>query len=227
MKKLLWCLLIVPFLQPLPALAFIYFAQSIEGWVTDAESGKPLEGVIVVAHWQLKGGFEGGVPVRQLQIFETVTDQNGRYHFPGWGPKFALSGHLKSESPGILLFKPGYRYLALGNEWYSGKDLSKSDWNGKTVKLERFKGSLGDYAEHLSSLSGSLESVGYGTGRESGDWCGWQSFPRMLRALDTLEGEFRAAGVRQGTVVSFLRNNEARIKQRGCASVSELLGAGK
>src|SRR5882724_3680630 len=56
------------------AIAFIYNAEPIEGWVADAETSKPLKGVIVVAHWVLKGGLEGGTRIRELQIFESVTD---------------------------------------------------------------------------------------------------------------------------------------------------------
>lgn len=208
---------------PLSACAFVYRAEAIEGWVVDAEDGKPVEGVIVVAHWQLMGGFEGSIPIKQLQIFETVTDQNGRYHFAAWGPKFALTGNLRSQSPRVLMLKPGYKYLGLDNQWYEGRDSSKFDYNKKIVKLERFKGTLAEYAESLSSLNSSLEHVGYDVGYHSGDFCGWTSFPRMLRALDKLEANFRAAGVRQGTVVSFLKTNEARVRAKGCGSVSEVL----
>ena len=89
---------------------FFYRAEAIEGWVADAETGMPLEGVIVVGHWRLKGGFEGGNPVAELKILESVTDQGGRYSFPAWGPKFALMGNLTSESPELLFFKRGYMY---------------------------------------------------------------------------------------------------------------------
>jgi hypothetical protein len=209
---------------PLSACAFIYSAEAIEGWIVDAETNKPLEGVIVVAHWQLKGGIEGTYPVRELKILETVTDQNGRYSFPAWGPKFAFSGNLKSQSPGILLFKEGYKFLMLSNDWYQGKDTSRSDWNKKTVRLERFSGTLAQYAEALASLSSSLWSVGVEIGDQSGDYCGWRSFPRVLRALDRLEAEFRAAKVMQGTIVSSLKSNSKYLADKGCDSVFEILG---
>src|SRR2546422_4340820 len=84
------------------SLTFFYSAEAIEGSVADAETGRPLEGVIAVAHWQLKGGFEGGTPIGELQILEAVTDPNGRYSFPAWGPKFALTGYL--EDAASILF---------------------------------------------------------------------------------------------------------------------------
>jgi len=212
------------FWLPLAGCATFYRAEAIEGWVVDAETGKPLEGVIIVANWELKGGFEGGTPIDELQILETLTDSNGRYSFPAWGPKvIPRIGYLGGDSPGLSLFKPGFRAGGFSNLYWQTYGTSNFFYNKKMLKLERFRGTPAEYAEHLSSLSSSLENVGYSVGYESGDWCGWQSFPKMLRALDKLEGEFRAAGVRQGTVVSFLRTNEARVREKGCGSVSELL----
>lgn len=208
--------------------ATLYRAEAIEGWVVDAETGKPLEGVILVAHWEVKGGLEGGVPIAELQILETVTDTNGRYFFPAWGPKLVpMTGVIEGNSPGLLLFKSGYRSQRFPNFYWQTYGTSTFYYNKKTLKLERFKGTRAEYAEALASLSSTLESVGYSVGHQSGNYCGWQSFPRMLRALDKLEAEFRAVGVRQGTVVSFLKTNEARVREKGCGSVSDLLNAVK
>ena len=68
--------------SPLASSAFSYNADAIEGWVVDRETGNPIEGVVVVAHWQLRGGLEGGTPIRELKILESVTDHDGRYSFP-------------------------------------------------------------------------------------------------------------------------------------------------
>jgi hypothetical protein len=212
---------------PAPAAAVIYYAHSIEGWVLDARSGKPIEGVVVVAHWQLRAGSlgGGGPAIRELQISEAVTDEKGRYYFPSWGPRFALRGNLESRSPELLYFKSGYRARGLANEWHRGMDTTRSEWHGKTVKLEPFDGSPAEYAEHLSSLSATLWIVGFAVGEHSGDYCGWKSFPRILSALDRVESDFRAAGVVQGTVVSSLRSNDGILKAKRCGSVTEVLGA--
>ena len=47
--------LLLAFLLPLQACGAPpwYKAEPIEAWVADAETNQPLEGVIVVAHWQL------------------------------------------------------------------------------------------------------------------------------------------------------------------------------
>jgi len=213
-------------LAPLSSYAFIYNAEAVEGWVADG-TGKPIEGVIVVAHWQLKGGLEGGTPIDELKILETVTDRNGRYFFPAWGPKFALSGffgRLGSESPEILMYKQGYKFQRLINYWYRGRDTSKSEWDKKTVKLERFAGTLKEYSQDLWQLNNDLWTTGYGVGERLGDFCGWKSFPQMLRAMDKLDGEFKPLRLVEPTVTATLRENERRLRAAGCGSVSDLLG---
>jgi len=204
--------------------AFTYRAEAIEGRVVDAETGKPMEGVVVVAHWQLKGGLEGGTALQELKIFESVTDQNGRYSFPAWGPKFAVMGTLQSESPEILMFKQGYKFQRLLNQWHPDLDTSKSEWNGKTVKLERFSGPLEQYAQHLSELSSDLWTIGYAVGDHLGDYCGWKSFPNMLRALDKLDEKIIPLRLGYDTVAARLRLNDRKLRSAGCGTVAEFLG---
>ncbi len=206
------------------SLTFFYSAEPIEGWVADAEMGKPLEGVIVVAHWQLQGGFEGGTPIKELQISEAVTGRDGRYSFPGWGLKLALSGHLKSESPEILLFKRGYKFRLLSNNWYPGRDMSKSDWNGVTVKLEPFAGTLKEYAQHMWPFNDTLWVAGYAVGHRSGDPCGWKSFPKMLREMDKLDVELKPLRLMERTVAARLRDADAQLRAAGCGTVTDLIG---
>jgi len=206
------------------AMTFFYSAEAIEGWVVDAETGKPLEGVIVVAHWRLKGGFEGGTPIRELQIFESVTDRDGRYAFPAWGPRFALSGHLTHETPEILLFKQGYKFQSLGNNWYPGVDTTRSEWNGKTVKLERFNGTLVEYAQHLRGLNNDLWTAGFAVGYLAGDFCGWKSFPNMLKAMDELEEKLKPLRLMHRTVAAQLRDADPVLRSLSCGPVSDLLG---
>ncbi len=164
-------------------------------------------------------------PIAQIHIDEAVTDQKGHYVFKSWGPKFALLGYLR-DGPELMFFKSGYKYFGTSN--MPGSDTSKSEWNKKTVKLERFKGTLKEYAEHLffSSLS-SLWRIGYEIGYSMGDHCGWKSFPQMLRALNKLEAEYHAAEIKYGTVVSELRSNDKRLIEKGCGSILDVLGGNK
>ena len=50
-----------------------YSADAIAARVVDADSGAPVDGVNVVAGWEVKGGMEGGNIVGWVKVMETVT----------------------------------------------------------------------------------------------------------------------------------------------------------
>jgi hypothetical protein len=201
---------------PLWGCAKFYSAEAIEGRVVDRNG--PLEGVIVVAYWQVEGGFMQPRPLSQLRIIEAVTDKEGRYAFPAWGPAVVMRGDLGSRAPGLVLFKPGYTPRQLG--------VSKDFPHQKTILLETFNGSLESYATELWWLNHTLLKVGFEIGESSGDYCGWKSFPMMLRALDGQSARFRAANVRANTLADDLKANDAELVRRGCGSVREALQVG-
>jgi hypothetical protein len=180
-------LLLGCWLLPLSACSTAYQAEPIEAWVVDAETAQPIDGVVVTANWELEIGTVGGnVPVGQIMVMETVTDQKGRFYFPAWGPKEVPTNiphsilsppHLVNRDPHLLLFKSGYKWAGLENNFvtnYNKSSLRKSEWNGKTVKIERFKGDLKEYARYLEFFHPHFI-------RED---CNWKSVPKMVLALD-------------------------------------------
>lgn len=169
-----------------------YYAEEIEAWVVDADTKQPLEGVIVTANWQLEEGTLGGnIPKGQLMVMETVTDKNGRFYFPKWGPKKAPEGHLVNRDPQLLLFKAGYEYEGLENTFtqdYNKSARRVSEWHGKTIELRKFEGDLKEYAGHLGFLRTSLDSI-------IRDDCGWKRIPKMIIAIDKQSNIFRKQGL--------------------------------
>lgn len=151
---------------------FLYWGQAITGWVVDAETRRPVEGVVVVAQWVHTGGY-------RLHVAEVLTEHDGRYHVPAWGPKprHVLAPRLSGyNDPQILMFKPGYARLELSNRFLDNYDAVRtSDWDGQTVELTRFQGTTEDQARDLTFLQASL------------DWGGphgnWRDFPRMILAV--------------------------------------------
>jgi len=126
-----------------------YSAEPIEGKVIDHETGQPIEGANVVAQWVLAGGWEGHHIDRWI-VIEAVTDAEGRYRIPGWGPKWRpWFRWLTNADPEIVVFKPVYwprmeRNMARGSFSMeginpSGTKVRKSFWNGKDIELWRFK----------------------------------------------------------------------------------------
>ena len=197
MPRLLLALLVLS----LQACAAMHSAESIEAWVVDAQTDQPIEGAVVVAHWQLERkfaippgvvGYDPRGPL-QLQILETVTDANGRFGFPAWGPRRApLGSYLEGEDPRIIIFKSGYEIFAQGNFHppildTSASSTRTSELNGRTVKLKKFEGDLKGYASYLISLYGGLEFA-------INPWsanCDWQKIPQMLVAVSKQAHLFR------------------------------------
>jgi hypothetical protein len=191
-------LMLAHYVLPLAACGTTYRAEPIEAWVIDAESGQPVEGVVVTANWELEIGTVGGnVPVGQLMVMESLTDAKGRFYFPAWGPKTVAPEfphplksppHLVTRDPHILLFKSGYKWLGLENNpvgSYNTGSLRKSDWNGKTIKIEKFKGNLAEYAKSLDFFDPAFI-------RED---CNWKKVSRLVLALDREARLFRQQGI--------------------------------
>lgn len=135
----------------LPACATIYppaySAEPIDARVIDAETKQPLEGVVVTADWELRGGASpgGSTTVGELMVMEAVTDKNGQFHFPAWGPIRQFKGELHNHDPRLILFKSGYEYRILSNEPRFDAEAAlqpvrHSQWNGKTIELQKFVG---------------------------------------------------------------------------------------
>ena len=153
-----------------------YSAQPIHGRVVDAATGQPLDGVIVVAQWILDVIADGGQP--RLQVLETVTDAAGAYHFPGWGPKVNSRfpfAELDLAAPRLCFFTPGYTPLSVANIFSSSDAVRVSEWDGKTIPLERFTGPDDEWIMSVLSLQSRLS------------WGGrmdWRLLPRMTLALE-------------------------------------------
>lgn len=197
------------------------WSDPITATVVDPESGQPIEGVVVVADWELKGGLEGGNPVGHLAVMEAVTDQAGKFHFAGWGPRFSIRGELRAYAPELLFFKNGYSYLHLVNQPDRGWNRwqANSVVDGTRVKLEKFRGTPKEYAENLNQLASNLDSVLFWIDKE----CNWKKTPRMIHAMDEQvqsrpEGKGHFSAPHQ-----HLFSNEEYYQKIGCGSAKEFL----
>ena len=177
-----------------------YSAEAIEGWVVDTETGEPLEEVIVVALWALYETWDNGSVAfaEHIEVMETVTDEEGRYYFPAWGSLERPTKTYLRRGVRLYLFKEDYRYKGLKNE-FRGRDddryktIHRSEWNGKTVTLEKFEGSLKEYAKHISRL-------GYGLSNLRDDGCKWKQTPRIFLAFEPYNKIFKEANIHRSLV---------------------------
>jgi hypothetical protein len=88
--------------------------DSYSGWVTDAVTGEPLEGVVVIAVWEILWRHyfivEGSPHRETIRLEETLTDKEGRFRFAPLGnyaPPLAWERN-EGRFPKLAFFKPGY-----------------------------------------------------------------------------------------------------------------------
>jgi hypothetical protein len=145
-----------------------YSAEPTHAWVVDKTTGKPIEGVVVVAYWELRWGFEGG-SVLDMKILEASTDSQGHFSIPGWGPESipraaGFGARMRNNDPRLFFFHPGYSYKGLQNSdlRVSNEALDlpvrKSEHTGKRIELtalraDDFRGRERSLSEYLMNLS--------------------------------------------------------------------------
>lgn len=192
-----------------PHLPWTYSAEPIRGKVVDAGTGEPIHAAIVVAIWKLETpswGFalEGSRSINHMHVAEVLTEDNGEFFIPAWGPKWRPWGsYMTNDSPMLVVFKENYKPFTEGNTWYwqsgteghrySHRRVHFSEWNGKTIKLKRFEGDLKEYYDELrrlkSALGGSLFYAAIGE-----DNCDWQKIPQMMLIFDQYYQELSMSG---------------------------------
>ena len=76
--------------------------------IVDAETGQPLEGVVVVAWWLKYIGGPGGSEARYYAAEEVVTGPDGRFEIPAKIAFNWLPIITEIRGPEFRVFKPGY-----------------------------------------------------------------------------------------------------------------------
>jgi len=100
------------------------------GRVIDADTGAPVEGVVVLGVWNTEQITPGGAVHNFHDARETVTDKNGEFEIPGMGLK--ILGNVTPMD--VLIFKAGYEHIGMSS-WASLKEdlilRKKIKWEGK------------------------------------------------------------------------------------------------
>jgi hypothetical protein len=161
--------------------ALSHAAKEVHGRVVDDATGSPLPGVIVVGQWQpyYVGPVHAPGHRGVLHVAETVTDAQGRYVIPAWGPKPLPPGaEIRHADPALSFFKPGYLPFTAANTAVSDPAARRtppgvSEWSGKVVRLKKHSGSPAVYGEALEVLSRGLVEPAEN----------WKRYPKMTYAL--------------------------------------------
>lgn len=202
-----------------------YTAAAIEAKVLDAQTGKPVEGAVVVAYWETKYDvFMGDYKTEYHHIVETKTDKDGKFSFPGWGPEILSGGDLDGSDPAILIFKVGYYSGGEGDSpTYVKDNPSHRDpyWNHSTITLKPFIGDLSspDSKQFVSNVSWLNGELNFSTIHPSR--CDWKKIPHMLSALAEQNRIFEDAGYKFGLdIIHDLVVNDAEYRKY-CGSPAE------
>ena len=113
------------------------------GQVVDAETGKPIEGAVIVVEWHKKPRIAMGGINYFHNARETLTDTNGKFELDS-SPGIDWNPFTYVQEPWIIAFYPGYRPFTAANPEDIG---TKSDLNeiaeaferGVVVKLAKLK----------------------------------------------------------------------------------------
>jgi hypothetical protein len=175
--KFYWLLLVILAI-PLQACSTTNSAKAIEGRVVDAETHLPLEGVNVVSRWYMHiPGFNGEEEV--IKLIEAVTDKDGRFYFPAWGPEavprdIPWDAFKSFQYPAIEFFKSGYEPMGVSNQITGSRPkpgTTESEWNGKTIEIKKFKGRMEVYALMVRTVVSGYSN------------CGWKKMPKAMVAV--------------------------------------------
>jgi hypothetical protein len=113
--KVILVLSLLIFKFPFTAYAhpLMYSSDEIRGTIVDGETDHPIEGAVVIANWTvtkmiLGPTAEGGKSIDFVTL-EAVTNKDGNYAIPAWGPKpVSPLEVMESDSAHITIFKSGY-----------------------------------------------------------------------------------------------------------------------
>jgi len=124
-------------LTPCLALLLVFMLGScsaeVTGTVVDAETGKPIEGAVVLVEWTMTKGMPGMTHTQPYEIEEVVSKKDGTFKI-----KKLLNPLL--NLPRVTIYKKGY--VAWNNEyvfptWSKRKNYKYED--GMVIRLELFK----------------------------------------------------------------------------------------
>jgi len=111
---------------------FSYVARydgTYRGKVIDADTGEPIEGVVVLGVWNKGFSTPGGIVHEFYDARETVTDKNGEFEISGMGLRIISN----LEPVDVLIFKAGYEHIGY-MQWESLKEdillRKKIKWEG-------------------------------------------------------------------------------------------------
>ena len=119
------------------------WAKMYHGQVVDEETGKPLEGAVVVVVWHKKPIVSMDAPEYFHDAKETLTDGEGKFTLNA-SPAIDWNPFTMIKEPNIVIFQPGYEPFALlrtlmRQGFHSFEDIDTAFQKGAVIKLPKLK----------------------------------------------------------------------------------------
>ena len=140
MRKVLFFTLLLGIVPAADAgLPAVYSGAEINGRVIDVKSGEAIEGAVIVASWHLYQPQWHSPDISLIYATEGVSDKDGNYTAPGWGPFRRPSGWVldRGQDPVIFIFQPGYENEVRDNaKWRTGVQTGPP-FNSRSASVRR------------------------------------------------------------------------------------------
>jgi hypothetical protein len=141
----LWLSLIIVFLIFTSTGCYV----PITAAAVDADTGKPIEGAVVLVEWTKTHGI-GDHWTESYKVASTYSNKSGIFSLPGCYSPFV-------DAPELTVYKKGY--VAWSSRWLFPSHKNRTDytWGNRVIRLEPFKD---DYSRdaHTSFISLSINS---------------------------------------------------------------------
>ncbi len=121
-----------------------------KGKIIDAETGAPIEGVVILGVWYKETPTVAGAVSSFYDASETVSDKNGDFEIKGLGLKI-----FSNVTPmNVVIFKAGYEHISTSWDLFKENDSYKKKikWDGEKAlihlrkwTIEERRNRFGDY----------------------------------------------------------------------------------
>lgn len=206
-------------------LAGIVYLVTPTGWSSSeirarvvTPAGAPVAGAIIAANWNVEGAWNGA-SLGQLAISEVVTDKDGWFRIPQWGPKYVWKGAVSESEPVIRIYHPNFVPLIIrnveGTAMRSASRIIRFRLQDQELVLQPFTGSSFQREAVLENLIRSLGVIFQGG---SGCLCNWRDIPRLLIAMQREKDLLERTGSGKTLVYVY---RDIRSSERQCGNAEK------
>jgi len=151
-----------------------YSAPPISGVITDATTGQPVEGTVVLADWISERSEYHSKSTELFETQETLTDKQGRYVIPGFKMKFLwrIFADIARNSPEIVIYK--YGYLPRNTSSAEGTSPAEGARKFPNIEIKQFLGTPEEKSKFINDFLHMIPTITEG--------CYWKE--RILLVLE-------------------------------------------